>query len=174
MTGAPDDLGGEVTVFDIDGVLADVSHRLHHVARRPKDWDAFFAAADADPPLADGVELARQAATESAVAYLTGRPEWLRAVTADWLARHGLPDGELHMRPRGDLRPARVAKLDLLRAVHRRQPVRALIDDDPDVVAAVREAGFAVLHATWAPTVVSRRGAQQAALWEAQEADGRT
>lgn len=173
MTGAPDDLGGEVTVFDIDGVLADVSHRLHHVARRPKDWDAFFAAADADPPLAEGVELARQAATESAVAYLTGRPEWLRAVTADWLARHGLPAGELHMRRRGDFRPARIAKLDLLRALHRRQPVRALVDDDPDVVAAVRAAGFAVLHATWAPTV-SRRGAQQAALWEAQEADGRS
>jgi len=173
VTGAADDLGGEVTVFDIDGVLADVSHRLHHVARRPKDWDAFFGAADADPPLADGVELARQAATESVVAYLTGRPEWLRAVTADWLARHGLPDGELYMRRRGDFRPARIAKLELLRMLHRRQPVRALVDDDPDVVAAVQAAGFGVLHATWAPTA-SRRGAQQAALWEAQEADGQS
>ena len=34
-----------VAVLDIDGVLADVSHRLGHVQRRPKDWDAFFAAA---------------------------------------------------------------------------------------------------------------------------------
>ncbi len=38
-----------VAVFDIDGVLADVRHRLHHVAARPKDWDAFFGAAPQDP-----------------------------------------------------------------------------------------------------------------------------
>ncbi len=32
-----------IAVFDIDGVLADATHRQHHVAGRPKDWDAFFA-----------------------------------------------------------------------------------------------------------------------------------
>ena len=47
-----------LAVFDIDGVLADVSHRLPFVARRPKDWDAFFAAAVDDPPFAQGVALA--------------------------------------------------------------------------------------------------------------------
>ena len=46
-------------VFDVDGVVADVAHRLHHVARRPKDWRRFFAAAPKDPPLAVGIDLAR-------------------------------------------------------------------------------------------------------------------
>jgi len=41
-------------VFDIDGVLADVGHRLAYVERRPKDWKAFFAAAPLDPPLREG------------------------------------------------------------------------------------------------------------------------
>ena len=38
-----------VAVIDIDGVLADVGHRLHHIQGRPKDWAAFFAAAGDDP-----------------------------------------------------------------------------------------------------------------------------
>lgn len=162
----------EVTVFDIDGVLADVSHRLHHLERRPKDWDGFFAAAHLDPPLTQGVELARRTAAETEIAYLTGRPERLREVTQAWLDRHGLPAGRLLMRGSGDRRPARVAKLELLRALHRRTPVRAMVDDDPAVVTVLEEHGFAVLHPTWAPT--TRDGVQQPTLFTAQEHDGRS
>lgn len=162
----------EVTVFDIDGVLADVSHRLHHIERRPKDWEAFFAAAGEDPPLPEGVDLARRAAEETVVAYLTGRPEWLRDVTQQWLDRHGLPAGRLVMRRPGDRRPARQTKLELLRAVHQRTPVRAMVEDDPAVVEVLREHGFAVLHATWAPT--ARGGVQQPTLFAAQEQEGRS
>ena len=34
-----------LAVIDLDGVIADVRHRLHHLKAKPKDWDAFFAAA---------------------------------------------------------------------------------------------------------------------------------
>ena len=34
-------------IFDIDGTLADASHRLHHIQNGNKDWDAFFARAPA-------------------------------------------------------------------------------------------------------------------------------
>jgi hypothetical protein len=30
-------------LVDIDGTLADCTHRLHHIQKQPKDWDAFFA-----------------------------------------------------------------------------------------------------------------------------------
>lgn len=70
-----------IAVFDVDGVVADVRHRLRHVVRRPKDWIAFFAAADRDPALADGVELVHRFAVDHRVVWLTGRPERLRAVT---------------------------------------------------------------------------------------------
>ena len=30
-------------ICDIDGTLADVQHRLHHLEGDPKDWDGFFA-----------------------------------------------------------------------------------------------------------------------------------
>ncbi len=51
-----------VAVVDLDGVLADVRHRLHHLDRRPKDWDSFFAAAPSDPPLAEGFAVVRELA----------------------------------------------------------------------------------------------------------------
>jgi hypothetical protein len=97
-----------LAVFDVDGVLADVRHRLRHVERRPKDWDAFFGAALDDPPLPAGVELARESAKDCEVVYVTGRPERCRADTLAWFAQHGLPEGTLRMRRERDRRPARV------------------------------------------------------------------
>jgi phosphoglycolate phosphatase-like HAD superfamily hydrolase len=155
-----------IAVLDIDGVLADVGHRLHHLSVRPKNWEAFFAAAADDPPLAPGVALARELADTCDVAYLTGRPAALRATTVRWLERHDLPEGRLLMRRQRDFRPARVTKLEALRALAREGPVQLVVDDDTEVVAALAAAGFPVRHATWAPR--SRE------LRRAQERDGRT
>ena len=91
-TTAPDDGRPTIVVFDVDGVLADVRHRLRYVERRPKDWDSFFAAMDDDGPLADGIAMAQERAAEGhRVVYLTGRNEDYRSLTRDWLVRHGLP-----------------------------------------------------------------------------------
>jgi phosphoglycolate phosphatase-like HAD superfamily hydrolase len=155
-----------LAVFDVDGVLADVRHRLHHVARRPKDWDAFFAAAAHDPPIETGVLLARESARDCEVVYLTGRPERCRADTLAWLARHGLPQGTLSMRSPTDRRPARLAKPPLLRALARGRTVAVVVDDDEQVCDAYERAGFRVLRARWA--------ADAPVLHEAQDADGRT
>ena len=73
--------------------------------------------------------------------WLTGRPEWLRDVTADWLARHDLPGDELHLRPWGDYRPARYYKLDVLRSLAPRG-IAAFVDDDEEVVDAAVAGGF--------------------------------
>ena len=74
-----------LAVFDVDGVLADVGHRVHHLEGGRNDWRAFFAAAKDDPPLETGLALAHELATEHDLAYLTGRPEGLRRVTRRWL-----------------------------------------------------------------------------------------
>ena len=39
----------DLAVFDVDGVLADVEHRRHHVSGARRDWDAFFDACGEDP-----------------------------------------------------------------------------------------------------------------------------
>jgi hypothetical protein len=154
-----------IAVVDIDGVLADVRHRLHHLEGR-KDWTSFFRAAPQDPLLQVGYDTVRQLAEVYQVVYLSGRPEFCRRDTERWFERHQLPDGELLLRPRGDRRPSRVMKVEQLRRLQRRAPVAVLVDDDPLVCDAAREAGFDVLPATWM--------GQAPELIEAQEHDGRT
>lgn len=138
-----------LAVIDIDGVVADVSHRLHHLQRRPKDWGGFFAAAADDTPLDEGVTLATDLARRHDVAWLTGRPEWLRAITLRWLDEHGLPAGELFLRGNDDRRPARLYKLGMLCRLATRQ-IAAFVDDDEDVVEAAQQAGYPAVLADWA------------------------
>ena len=70
-----------VAVFDLDNTLADTARRQRFLKRRPRDWDAFFAAAPQDPPLARGIGLVRASAEECEIVCLTGRPERCRVAT---------------------------------------------------------------------------------------------
>lgn len=169
-------VGTPIVVLDIDGVLADVRHRLHHLARRPKNWDGFFAAAKDDLVLAVGAEFAKQAVATHAIVYLTGRPEHLRAPTQDWLDRQVLPTGRLVMRSEGDRRPSAVVKLHELRKLRRESAVDLLVDDDLSVVEAARAAGFTVQLADWMPrpTDTDLPLFSLDVLGDAQQRDGRT
>lgn len=153
-----------VAVFDIDGVLADVSHRLHFLDVHR--WERFFAAADADPLLDEGAKRLRAAQAEHDVVYLTGRPERNRRLTERWLAAHGLPTAPLHMRADDDLRPARYVKREVLRELSRTRRIASIIDDDPAVVRMLEADGWPVELATWLP--------HSSTLQDAQENQGRT
>jgi phosphoglycolate phosphatase-like HAD superfamily hydrolase len=147
-----------LAVFDIDGVIADVRHRVHHLHRR-NDWQRFFREAAHDTVLPEGARLVADLGSRHDVVWLTGRPEWLRAVTLDWFGEHGLPAAELHMRPNRDYRPAPEYKLGVLRTLARRQ-IAAFVDDDSAVVAAALAAGFPAVLADWVDRDEDLRHAQ--------------
>jgi hypothetical protein len=153
-------------VFDIDGVLADVGHRLHHLRGPRKDWGGFFAAAAADPVLEPGRRRVLEAAGQHALVYVSGRPERLRATTQRWLDDNAFPAGALLLRRDRDRRPARVVKPELLRRISRRGAVVLVVDDDAAVCAALVAAGYPVERAGWAQPPPE--------LSAAQEEDGRT
>jgi hypothetical protein len=155
-----------LAVFDIDGVLADVSHRVHFLERRRQDWGGFFRAAVDDAVLPEGAALVHEAAKDCEIAYLTGRPEVCRQDTLEWLHAQGFPDGELVMRSNRDHRPARKAKPPLLAQLAEGRVVAVVVDDDLEVCDAYEEAGWTVLRALWA--------SRSLALERAQEEDGRT
>ncbi|WNF30809.1 hypothetical protein RI138_30485 [Streptomyces sp. C11-1] len=155
-----------LAVFDLDGTLADTAHRQHFLEGASRDWSGFFAAAPADPPLAEGVRMVLASAGECEIVYLTGRPERCRKDTVRWLSRQGLPEGTLFMRRNDDRRPARRTKLEILQRLGRSRDVRVLVDDDELVCDAAEVAGFAVVRARWAEP--------SEALKAAQERDGRT
>lgn len=153
-------------VFDIDGVVADVRHRLGHLEGPGKDWGAFFSAAVEDPPLQEGVARVLDAATRARIVRLTGRPQWMEATTTAWLAAAGLPTGRLVMRPRRDFRPARIFKLDSIRQLSREVDIVGIVDDDPEVCAVLAGEGWPVEQASWV--------SYEPALRTAQERRGRT
>lgn len=155
-----------LAVIDLDGVVADVRHRLRFIDGPRRDWDAFFAGVGADDVLPEGRAVVHRLAAGHEIVYLTGRPERTRSETEAWLARHRLPQGRLIMRREGDRRPARMVKPALLRSLARGRDVAVVVDDDAEVCAALVAAGWPVLRADWMSPADE--------LHEAQELDGRT
>jgi hypothetical protein len=163
----PDAVGKRpVAVIDVDGVVADVRHRVRFLDSRPRDWDAFFGAAADDPPLEVGLARVAQLSADHDIVWLTGRPEWLRATTLAWFTKHGLPTGRLIMRRGNDRRPARVVKRAELRRLAAGRTVTIVLDDDPAVVAALADDGWPIERADWVDYAP--------ALGTAQEESGRT
>ena len=159
-----------LAIVDLDGVVADVRHRLHHIRGRRKDWDAFFAAAARDDVHPEGAAVVATLAASHEVVFVTGRPAHLRGVTEGWLLEHGLDGHRLVMRPAGDRRPAAVVKVELVAALAADRAIGIVVDDDPVVLAAMRRAG----HSTFAADWEARTDADAAAVRTAQESDGRT
>jgi hypothetical protein len=159
-----------LAIVDLDGVVADVRHRLHHLQGRRKDWGAFFAAANDDPVHPEGRAVVETLGRDHEVVFLTGRPSHLHDDTVRWLEQHGLGGRRVIMRPGGDRRPAAVAKLDMLAAVAAGRIVGIVVDDDDAVLDALRRAGYPTFAADWE----ARDAAAERVITDAQEVEGRT
>jgi hypothetical protein len=159
-----------LAIVDIDGVVADVRHRLHHLERRPKNWKGFFADAELDQPHLEGVELVRLLSTDHEVIFLTGRPSHLEPATRTWLTQQGIGDHRLVMRPGNDRRPAAVVKVELLAELGKGRTVELVVDDDAVVIEHMQRAGYPTLHATWERRALD----EEQTLRTAQETEGRT
>ena len=159
-----------LAIVDIDGVVADVRHRLHHVERGRKNWKAFFAAAADDPTHEEGLAIVETLRSGHEIVFLTGRPEHLRRVTETWLTAAGLGGTQLFMRRADDRRPAAQMKRDIIAGLARTRTIGIVVDDDQKVLDTLRAAGYPTFAATW-----ERRSAdERAALDSAQESQGRT
>jgi len=131
-------------LFDIDGTLADCSHRIHHIEKSPKDWATFFSAVHLDSPIPHLIGLAqRLSVAGTAIVYVSGRSDQCRNETAIWLDRHSLPFGPLYMRKEGDHRDDDIIKIELLAQLRADgyEPIMAF-DDRTRVVNAWRSAGI--------------------------------
>lgn len=149
-------------IFDIDGTLADGSHRMHHIQSKPKNWKAFFEAQVDDPPIKPVVNLLQELwATHNTILFCTARPEDYRAQTEKWLKDvvmnapwwpnpvYPRPNREplLYMRAKGDFRNDDIVKSELLDQMIREgyDPVIAF-EDRKRVVKMFRERGLIVCH----------------------------
>lgn len=131
-----------IVVFDIDGVLADASHREHYVTGKPKDWDSFFAEVGADDVIDHGRDLLLRESVGREVVLLSGRPERTRADTEAWLEAHGISYSRLFLRPDSDRRPAAAFKAGLIRVIGDPSAIALIVDDDDSVLARLAGMGY--------------------------------
>jgi hypothetical protein len=108
----------EIAIFDIDGTLADISAREHHVRKHPKNWKAFFAGMANDKAAASIVRLCNILYDAGVYIILcSGRNEEHRPQTMEWLEREGVKYHEIRLRADGDMRSDVVAKREMLKGI---------------------------------------------------------
>jgi phosphoglycolate phosphatase-like HAD superfamily hydrolase len=134
-----------IVIVDMDGTLADVSHRLHHLSSPKKNWKRFFALMDEDPPSEIVLRWVRNLSPDYEVVIVTGRPDQYRTNTEQWLDRHDVTYSRIFMRRSGDHRPDHVVKKELLDEIGRNR-VAFIIDDRPTVCDMFRSCGMRVFQ----------------------------
>lgn len=135
-------------VFDLDGTLANIDHRLRWINKKPKDWKSFLASVDKDIPNQWVVNLLNMCSQDGVILILTGREEITRRSTMDWLRDNGVFYDYLSMRAKGDHRQDTVVKPEVLDNFLRDKgyDVQFIVEDRQQVVDKWRELGYNVLQ----------------------------
>src|SRR6266850_2585557 len=137
-----------IYIFDIDGTIADLSHRLHFIQNKPAKWKEFFLACKDDTPIEDVVLVLKALeAGGSRIILVTGRSDIARRETIEWFIDFGIPFDELYMRKDGDHREDYIVKSELLDKVlgnHPGREIDAVFEDRQQVVDMYRSRGLRV------------------------------
>lgn len=136
-------------LFDIDGTLCDVTHRLGHIQKKPADWDAFFAACVDDLPIPEVIDVARalKAAGHNLV-LVSGRSDSVRQQTAEWFRDRDIYIfKEMYMRKADDHRQDNIVKEELLDEILKTHPaIAGVFEDRQQVVDMYRARGIRVFQ----------------------------
>ena len=133
-------------IFDLDGTLADISHRLHFIKGEEKDWEGFFAACFGDRPILPACNLFMILSHHPKVnvEIWTGRSSGVRVQTRNWLGVH-VPEAQplkLLMRAHGDHQPDVELKRAWLHNLRENDEDVDLVFEDRDAVVKMwREEG---------------------------------
>ena len=145
-------------IFDLDGTLALIEHRLHHIQGPKKDWRAFFAAVGDDAPNLPVIRTLQALRKSGAEVWIwSGRSDECKAQTVEWLQRYGCMSGvssltawfsapeRFRMRKAGDYRDDVVVKGEWLAEMEPPEFDRLIgvFDDRARVVQMWRDAGVA-------------------------------
>ena len=74
-----------IVLCDIDGTLADGSHREHFVQGEKKDWNAYYSLLENDSPIDLVVRWVRELYKDHTVCLVSGRPDTHQLKTMIWL-----------------------------------------------------------------------------------------
>ena len=134
-------------VFDIDGVLADCSHRLKYIQGKNKDYEKFYSDEEImkDKIIEAGRKIVdlytmedfyRPTEFYGKIILLTGRSEICEETTRIWVSKNIFKDLSLYsiiMRPKNDWRPAHEVKESLIEKHIGFENILFAFDDDDQV-----------------------------------------
>ncbi len=136
-----------VAIFDIDGTVADITHRLRHVRQDPPDYEAFLdpAALALDRPITPVITVLHAMQALMPVVMVSGRPERTREATEAWLTQNHIRPHALYMRRDDDRRPDWLVKQEIMWQLLFDYLVPIIVfDDRANVVAMWRRHGIKV------------------------------
>lgn len=143
-------------VSDMDGTLADCTHRLHFVKKgegEPKDWKSFFANVSYDTPrlevydqvMKDFLNAVQEYGVEKVkFIIVSARPERCRKDTEEWLEQHGMMHdvSAILMRGDNDSRQDDIVKREIYEKYLKPYEVLRVYDDRPRVLRVWEELGI--------------------------------
>lgn len=139
----------KIIVFDIDGTLANIEHRRHHVQNGRRNWPAFNKEMVNDTPHEDIIWLLHglQFYMDCTILIASGRGEEDREKTEWWLSSQCIPYVKLYMRPAKDSRKDSIIKREILDQIRAEfgEPFM-VFDDRNQVVNMWRENGIRCLQ----------------------------
>jgi FMN phosphatase YigB (HAD superfamily) len=134
-------------ICDLDGTLCDIRHRLHFINGKKKDWKSFQRNC-----FGDGLNewckdiLVAMKAQKCEIILFSGRMDFVRNETEEWLERNGIEYLTLKMRKSGDYREDYIVKKEMLNDYQNRFNILFAIDDRQQVVDMWRENGIVCLQ----------------------------
>lgn len=94
-----------IVIFDLDGTLADCSHRIHLIEGSNKDYDAFYKASENDTLIESVANIFYALKDQGYKMWVfTGRSDSVESDTVSWLLWNTLDFDKLVMRKNGDYR----------------------------------------------------------------------
>lgn len=146
MSGKYDKYPKGTVIYDIDGTLADVEHRRHHVLKEPKDWKGFFADMDKDTVRPEVVEMLKKDWDDGyMIVLVSGRSDDHKEFTKEWLLKNNIPGNHLFMRRSDDRREDTEVKRDIYEKYLKHYNVVKVVDDRPSVIRMWKEQGLEVV-----------------------------
>jgi len=139
-------LAEELVIFDIDGTLADVSERVHHIKKKPKNWTAFNEAMAQDKAIHSMVRLCNILYESGLTIILcSGRAEKNRPETLEWLKQQGVKYHELLLRKDEDFRSDAIIKREIVSTMDKSK-ILFVVEDRSSVVEMWRAEGLVCLQ----------------------------
>ena len=144
-------------IFDIDGTLADCSHRLHFILPAKEDligdidldkiapdWESFYEACVDDKPIEGVIETLKLLShTGIKILLVTGRPKKYLAQTLAWLLKQNIKFDGIYMREDGDHRQDYIVKHELyMNYISKSYAIQGVFEDRKQCVDMWRGLGL--------------------------------